>query len=102
MPSGRNSGPVGGGSRAALALYFSTSSGLAWMGRVHRVMREVEQERLPAGARDELQRLVGQPVGQVLALRPVGQVGNAVGAEVGRRGASVAAADVQVESLVLG
>ena len=94
--------PGGGRQPGGLGLIFRDHLGFGLLRVVDGVMREVEQEGLSSGALDELQRLIGQPVREVLAFGAVRQRRNPVRTEVGGRGPSSAAGDVEVEALLLG
>ena len=83
-----------------LGLVFGGHPGLGLHGVVHRIMRQIEEKGLVFGVLDKLQRLVGQPVVQVFAGRPVGQVGEAVGAKIRRWMAFPAASNMNIEALV--
>ena len=65
-------------------------------------MREVDEERLVAVLLDESDRLAGETVGEVFPVRPLGQVRELIRAEIGWGSALAAAAEVEVEALVLG
>ena len=59
---------------ASDSLKCVTSAGLGLDGRMYRMMRQVEEERLLPGMIDDLDRLVGQPVGEIFAVLAIFQV----------------------------
>ena len=69
--------------------------------RVHGVVPQAEEERTMAVIIDVLEGLVGETVGEVLALGPVNEGLDAVRREVARRAGVVTAGDVDVEALLL-
>jgi len=90
------------GQLGGFGFVFFEQSGLGLERVVDGIVREVDEERLVAVLLDEADRLAGETVGEVFPVRSVGQVRELIRAEVGWRSPLAAAAEVEVEALVLG
>ena len=96
--------PVIGGDFLRALLVFLHQLGLAHERRMHIVKPVAHEERLVLVCLDELPALRRQPVGEVLAIRAVGQLRIAVGREIllpAVRAAAVESALVHIEALRL-
>ena len=83
-----------------LCLVFGDDFWFAGDGRMHGVVREINEERLIFICFDELHRLVGFAVGEEFAGWSFGQRGNLVGGEEAGRLTAGVAADVHVETML--